>query len=230
MPTVLSTKKLTVSQKQLILNAGLGFVEYNAIQVKLRALPTEANHQKNLIFTSKNAVKAVINSSRFEQLSTSHIFCVGEKTAELLENYGYRVKEIQPYGEQLANVIVNEYSNRSFTYFCGSLRREELPGILQQHQVKFEEVEVYTTTLNKKRFGQQFDAILFYSPSGVESFCAKNNLGESLAICIGNTTATEARKHSQNIISATTPSIENVIVQAVKLLKLPAAGKNQEKI
>jgi len=91
---------------------------------------------------------------------------------------------------------------------------------LKKKKIKFQEIEVYKTSLNPKPFSQEFDGILFFSPSAVQSFTAENELKNSTIFCIGKTTASEAKKHSNNIITATKPSIENVIVQVVKYFKV----------
>ncbi|MEL6483779.1 MAG: uroporphyrinogen-III synthase, partial [Bacteroidota bacterium] len=61
MKTVLSTKVLSPSQKELLLNAKVGFVEYNAIDIHFTdvAIPLKEHH---FIFTSKNAVMVFVNA------------------------------------------------------------------------------------------------------------------------------------------------------------------------
>lgn len=225
MSTVLSTKILSPAQKQLILNAGIGFVEYNAIKVNLLKFDWDKK-TANLIFTSKNAVQSVLKNITPQELSSFSIFCVGEKTAGFLKVQGLDVVETASYGADLAKKITSDYKELNFTYFCGNIRNDDLPDTLKNNKVKFEEIEVYTTSLRERSFSQEFDGILFFSPSGVVSFCSRNSLKESIAFCIGSTTASEAKKYSENIITATRPTIENVIVQAVKHLGKAAGTGN----
>ena len=56
-----------------------------------------------------------------------------------------------------------------------------------------------------------FDAVLFYSPSGVQSFIEDNETNESIAFCIGQTTANEAKKHFSKVEMSSMPTIESVI-------------------
>ena len=211
MKSVLSTKKISNSQKQLFLNSGLSLIEYSAITTETINFKLPSERIKNAIFTSKNSVNAVS-----EKIQVDNCFCVGEKTAELLSNHGFHIQEIADYGKDLAKIITEKYQNETFTFFCGNKRRDELPEILTQENIKFQEIEVYKTSLNPQSFQQEFDGILFFSPSAVQSFTAKNKLKNSTAFCIGNTTAVEAQKHTNNIIIATKPTIENTIVQVVK--------------
>ncbi len=74
-------------------------------------------------------------------------------------------------------------------------------------------------SLNKKKFQQDFDGIMFFSPSGVESYLNLNELKTETCFCIGKTTASALKDKNTSVVIATTPSIENVIVQVVKHYK-----------
>ena len=214
MPTVLSTKILSLAQKNLLLNSGIGLVEYDAIKINF----TDFNlpgFVKNAVITSQNTVQAIAR----KDIRIGKCYVVGSKTASLLSEQGFNVVETADYSKDLAAIITANYSGESFTLFCGNRRREELPSILKEKNIPLEEVEVYRTHLDPVTFEQKFDGIMFYSPSGVKSFISANVLNSTLAFCIGDTTAAEASKHTKNIITATKPSIENVIVQVVKNLK-----------
>ncbi len=220
MATLLSTKILAENQKQLILNSGIGLVEYDAISIGFDNSSLDAPIPRNLIFTSQNGVKGFFTQYPEFQTRELNIFCVGDKTKLEIEKNGYSVVASANSSKELAYKIVNEYSEKQFLYLCGSKRREELPEILKSENIAIQELKVYTTTLNPKKFNRNFDGVLFFSPSGVQSYYQKNDLNSSIAFCIGETTAAEAKKHTQNIIVANKPSIENVIVQADKKYKI----------
>lgn len=210
MPTVVSTKKLTEPQRNLLLQAGIGLVEYDAIEIERVDFEVEVTIE-NAIITSQNSVKALTE----KKVQIKNCFCVGEKTKALLEANGYNVKMKADYGNELAEIIVEKFSDQKFAFFCGNLRRDELPEQLQKNNVSFSEIEVYNTVLKPKKFERTFDGVLFFSPSGVESFMKENKLENTTAFCIGTTTAAVAEKHTDEIIIATKPTIENVIVQVV---------------
>ncbi|WP_034918136.1 uroporphyrinogen-III synthase [Gillisia sp. CAL575] len=220
MATLLSTKILAENQKQLILNSGIGLVEYDAISIGFDNSSLDAPIPRNLIFTSQNGVKGFFTQYPEFQTRELNIFCVGDKTKLEIEKNGYSVVASADSSKELALKIVNEFSEKQFLYLCGSKRREELPKILNNKNIAIQELKVYTTSLNPKKFIRNFDGVLFFSPSGVQSYCQENDLNSSIAFCIGETTAAEAKKHTQNIIIANKPSIENVIVQAVKKYKI----------
>ncbi|MDN3595838.1 uroporphyrinogen-III synthase [Zunongwangia endophytica] len=211
MATVLSTKKLSVSQKQLLLGAKMSFVEYDAIKIEKIDIATAPPCIENAIITSKNAFLAIK-----EKVSITNAFVVGSKTASLLQENNIQVLEIADNASELAEKIIENHQNKHFVFFCGNKRRDELPIQLSKKEVSFEEFTVYKTKLNYAEFKQEFDGVLFFSPSGVESFFSKNKIGNAIAFCIGSTTAEAVKKYTENIKIATQPSIENVIVQVVK--------------
>lgn len=213
--SVLSTKKLTSGQRELLLNRGIGLIEMNFISVE--PIDFQVGHlPENLIFTSKNSVRAILEHPLKKEIQEKHIFCVGEKTAEFLEQNGFRVSKMANYGANLASEIINNHRKEEFLFFCGKKRNPDLPERLNSAGVKFSEVEVYDTHEVSRKIDRIFDGVLFFSPSAVRSYCSKNDLKQSLAFCIGTTTASEARKFTDNIVIARTPTIENVIVQVVK--------------
>ncbi|MCM4155079.1 uroporphyrinogen-III synthase [Gramella sp. AN32] len=214
MPRVLSTKKLAKNQKELLLNSGIGLVEYDAIRIEFENFEINTSHIKNAIFSSKNAVKAVEN----KPLEIENCFCVGTKTSALLKSKGYKILEVAENASDLGKLIADAYSEENFTFFCGNIRRVELPELLKKNKVKFEEIQVYKTILNYQKIDGGFNGILFFSPSGVESFRELNNW-KTTAFCIGKTTAAETEKYNFKTVVSNSASVESVIAKTVKTLK-----------
>jgi len=214
MPTVLSTKKFKENQRSLLLQAGVSLVEYDAIKIEL--IPFEIPEiVENAIFTSQNAILAILNS----EFRIQNCYCVGKKTKSMLEENGQNVVKMTEYASELADYLVKNYKKDSFHFFCGNIRSDEIPSKLKENNIDFKEIEVYKTTLNPKKFERQFDAVLFFSPSGVRSFVSENKINNSKAICIGNTTASEAKIYTENVVIANATTVESVIAKAVNTLK-----------
>ncbi|MDQ7916623.1 uroporphyrinogen-III synthase [Mesonia sp. MT50] len=214
MPTILSTKKLDKHQEQLMLNANISFVSYDAIRISFYKELLFPQKVENAIVTSKNTWQAIK-----DKISIKNAFVVGIKTTQLLQESGIEIIESTDYGKDLAQKICSTHSAKEFHFFCGKQRRDELPTQLKINNISFTETQVYDTLENHREFSQEFDGILFFSPSGVKSFCAVNDIKSATAFCIGTTTAKEAEKYTKNIIIANQPTIENVIVQVVKTYK-----------
>lgn len=212
---IASTKKLQANQKQYLLNANFSVVEADFIKIKLKKFTFKSKFQ-NLIFSSQNAVDSILKNNKIELLRSKKCFCIGQKTKTALELNGFRVVESADYASELASTICNQYSEESFVFFSGNLRREILPDSLTLAKVRFEEIEVYETILTPQAINSKPNGILFFSPSAVESYLQANIITDETCFCIGKTTAEPVEKITSHCIIANQPSIENVIIQCIK--------------
>lgn len=215
MASVLSTKLLSPSQKNLLLNAGLSLTEYNAIQTQALELPASVSEEvyPNAIITSQTTVDLI------KDLKLENCFCVGRKTAQKLSSFGFSVEVVAENGVELAKTLIDNFSERHFTFFGSKQRRPELSNLLDKAQVNLSEIFVYETLKTPKTFHRVFDAVLCFSPLGVDSFFETNPNSRANIICIGSTTANQAKGYTKQVFVSTTTSVESVIVKAVKLLK-----------
>jgi uroporphyrinogen-III synthase len=172
---ILSTKVLSPSQRETLENGYFSVIEDDFIATKNQNFElTEIN--SNLIFTSQNAAQSVLLHPKCNQLKSKNVFCVGIKTKALLEENGFNVIVYVDYAADLAEIITLIYANESYTFFSGNLRKETLPKALKEAKIKFNEIQVYETSLTPKKIKYAVEAILFFSPSGVESFLMENKL------------------------------------------------------
>jgi len=217
MNKILSTKKLSVNLKQMVLNSGLSLVDVDFIKVKnLHFTLSELN--KTLIFTSKNAVLSVLESKNLQQLNKIECICVGVKTKQLLEQYGFKVIESFINAEELAQYIYNNNS-KSYTFFSGKIRLNTIPEALKNASVKYNEVTIYNTSLTSCKIDSILNGILFFSPSGVASYLKNNKINKEICFCIGKTTAKALESKTTNIVIAEKPSVENVIAEVIEYYK-----------
>lgn len=216
---ILSTKTLLSNQKQFLLNADFSVIEADFIVTKSVDFELKSIHD-TLLFTSQNAVNTILNHQHFEALKTKDTFCVGLKTKALLEENGFNVVAYTGYAQDLAEIIALVYSERSYTFFSGNLRRDTLPDMLKEAGIVFNEIQVYETLLTPQKINSKPDGILFFSPSAVESYLKENTLSDETVFCIGNTTAAALEdKKIKNIIIANQPTIENTIIQTINYYK-----------
>ena len=212
---LLSTKKLLESQKQLLLSANFAIEEADFINVVNRHFEIETINDF-LIFTSQNAVESVIENERIAEIKTRKCFCVGEKTRALLEQNGFEVIVSSDYASELASIICNQYFKSSFTFFCGNLRRDILPDSLTLAGVIFEEIEVYETVLTPHKAADNLNGILFFSPSGVQSFLKANVIRDEVCFCIGGTTAKALIGITNKVVIANQPNIESTLIKSIE--------------
>ena len=215
---ILSTKKLSGEQKQALVKANIEVTEADFIQTQNKSFELK-DLNESLIFTSQNAVHSVLADPKSEELKSKNVFCVGLKTKILLSENGFNVVAYTGYAADLAEIITLIYRSESYTFFSGNLRRETLPQALKDADVKFNEINVYDTSLTPQKIKNPVDAILFYSPSGVESYLKDNTIKKETCFCIGETTAEALHKITKNIIIADQPTIEDVIEDVINEYK-----------
>lgn len=211
---ILSTKKLSSEQKQALTDANFDVIDTDFIQTQNKSFELK-DLKENLIFTSQNAVHSILSHPKAEELKSKNVFCVGLKTKILLSESGFNVVAYTGYASDLAEIITLIYRSESYTFFSGNLRRETLPQALKEADVKFNEINVYETSLTPQKIKTAVDAILFFSPSGVESYLKDNTIKKETCFCIGETTAEALQKITKNIITADQPTVEDVIEDVI---------------
>ena len=215
-PLILSTKKLDVALRERIVHNGLAYMEYDAIHVNPVSfeLPAPKDY---VIFSSKNAVKTVLKSAY--ALANTQVLCVGKQSEELLFKKNIKTIKTAKNMAELVIFIEKIAKNASFLHFCGNRRLPLLAKKMTAWKANFKEIEVYNTTPNVKKINAAPDAILFYSPSGVESHPNINTIGNSSCSCIGETTAKALPEQPKKLVVLENPSIQTLVAKAIQHLK-----------
>lgn len=216
METIVSTKILTETQQSVLLGLTIQLIEHNFISVNLLSIKLTLPYNL-LIFTSQNAVKSVLQHPLATALKNSLVLCVGERTAQLLEKSGFTVCCSFDYATDLtkylsANLKEFEKMHR-IAFFAGTQRLETLPQFFAKHLPNVEEITAYQTELTPITIHKKVDGILFFSPSGVESYHSCNPAGEEKVFCIGDTTAEAAQRYWKDVVIAEKPTIDSVLAQ-----------------
>ncbi len=170
-----------------------------------------SNTIKNALFTSQNAVEALLNNFAPTELDFENIYCVGRRTKRLIEKNIGKVGHVENSAKKLGDYLVENFREKEITFFCGNKRRDELPEVLAKSSIKVQEVECYKTSFTPRKIENKFKGILFYSPSGIESYLKENGASDTTVFCIGETTASEAKKYFKNIIVAKLPTVESLL-------------------
>lgn len=167
-----------------------------------------------VIFTSRNAVETVINYLNGHQPEWK-IFCIGNATTEMIARTftNSSIAGTATNAFALAEIIVNNQV-QSAVFFCGDQRRGELPARLNEEGISLNEIVVYKTVLTPKKVEKKYDAILFFSPSGVKSFFFRNTVPDDCALfAIGGTTADCIRQHSSNQLMISNVSGKEALIE-----------------
>jgi hydroxymethylbilane synthase len=208
---IFSTKKLTHEQ-HLRLNISANADSDDFIKIspnRISPIVLKKSH-KNVVFTSKNAVEAVLTSCSAAELDFENIYCVGRKTRRLIKNKFGKVTHFENNAKDLANHLVEFIDGTEVTYFHGNISLDEIPKILEENNITVNAIEAYRTKLSGKSIPEEVKGIMFYSPSNVESYLNENS-ADKIAYCIGETTAKAARAHFKEVKVAKIPTVESVI-------------------
>ena len=214
MPFVVATKKLSDSQKNLLIQSGLEITDYNAIEkYRLENSSANINFPVSAIVSSAYATELLLEQHpQFDRL-----YVVGKKSAEILKKNGCQPDYVAEYAAELASYILKFHPQESDLYFfCSKQRRDELPDRITKSGFNLKEIHLYDIKANHLSFERKIDAVLFLSPSAVQSFCDANDQRDFMAICIGNTTAMEAEKYRLKTKVPNATSYESLITACVK--------------
>jgi uroporphyrinogen-III synthase len=144
------------------------------------------------VFTSANAVEAVGGGGDWK------VYCLSGATRRAVEErFGQEaIVAVADSAAQLGQKIVED-GVKGVCFFCGDLRREELPAIFRQAGVGYRDIVVYKTTATPQKLDEIYDGILFFSPSAVESYLSANEVREGTVLfAIGRTTAAALKGYS----------------------------------
>lgn len=209
---IFSTKTLSLDQKNKVsakIDVGMSdfiTIRNNRIQKKFIKDPIE-----NVLFTSQNAVNAILSNFSKDELQFKNIYCVGKRTKRLIENKIGKVVKSENSASKMAKFLLENLSSKEITFFCSNIRRDELPEILRNNDVIVNEIESYVTSLTPKKITDTCHGLLFFSPSGVESYLKENKAAEMPVFCIGETTAQAAGKYFKNVEVAKMPTVDSLI-------------------
>lgn len=165
----------------------------------------------SVIFTSVRAVKSFFKNGFHIY---NKIYVVGRKTEEELKNKEIEAFKVARNANELADFIIEHCYNESFLHFCGDLALDVLDEKLSSRNISYRREIVYRTELLFPIVKKRYNAIVFFSPSGVKSFVRNNHLEGKEIFAIGNTTANEIRKHTtQPIHISEENNLEDLLIK-----------------
>ena len=211
-PLLLSTKKLQFHQLERLMAAQCDVVDYNAIRIENQ--PFSIAEQPNYwVFSSQNAVRSFLANITAKQYDKP-ILCVGEKTKSLLEENGQKVIKRAENMEELVVFIQKNMKNEHFLHICGNRKLPHFAQGMQAASILYYEVTAYHTHLVSRVQSPEPQGVLFYSPSGVESYLQDNQIGDSWCFCIGQTTAATIRPLTTKMTVSPKPDTDLLVSTA----------------
>lgn len=215
---ILSTRKLSTQGKAILKENDFvleeeSFISTERIEDKelSEMINALAQQKVNVIFTSKNAVKAVAEILLFQP--KWNIYCIEGNTRETIDKYFTKVKILDSAinAKALAEKIIQKQPAH-IVFFCGNKRMNTIPDTLLKAAFHLQEVIVYNTVITSKKLSKEYDGIIFFSPSAVESFFKKNTvLPCTKLFSIGPNTTNALRHFSSNIYESKYPGEKEIV-------------------
>ena len=212
---IFSTKKLLPSNDfNRLLNPLLfEFSSDSFIKISPLVIPRSQQIHSNVLITSKNSLPEFQKHLQISKRNVSNFsfWCVGEKTAQRITTLFHPPTFVAQSAYSLSKQLLYQ-KNERFSYLCGKSRLDILPQTLTKYGMVFNEIHTYQTEILAKKITVTPDAVLFFSPSGVKGFFAKNTLEKGVAFSIGSTT-TKALIHytKKKVITSQEASLNSIL-------------------
>ncbi|MCJ8497457.1 uroporphyrinogen-III synthase [Chryseobacterium salipaludis] len=202
---VLFTKQLDQQEVLAVLGNDFETGFLDVIGITHRKVAPFPLGNKSLIFTSVNGVDAFFKNGfhaneNFAGRNFNKIYCVGQKTKKQLRKNGFGVYKMKKNALELSEFITESATGEAFVHFCGNLALDILQKKLPLQNIPYQKVVVYDTELLYPKNEERYDAIAFFSPSGVRSFIKNNTLNFKYIFSIGETTSAEIKKYTDQTI------------------------------
>lgn len=169
-----------------------------------------------VVFTSMNAVEAV--AAHTQNVSGWKVYCIGNTTKKLVQEKlsSAVIVATAENAQRLAEQVVDDGIKKA-VFFCGNIRRDELPNKLRSEGGEVEEIVVYETVEKPSALTKEYNGILFFSPSAVNSFFKNNKVPQQTQLfAIGKTTAETLRQFAnRKIIVANASDKQELARQAI---------------
>ena len=246
---VLSTRPLS---PELIMGAAekgisidvIPFIRTEAVEdVSLRQRVGVLGRQKLVaVFTSTNAVEVAAEWTRAAPSGGGAapfaadgapsaeggrewtIFCIGAATRQLVSRHFGEgaIADTAESALALAQKIIERRGAGDIFFFCGDLRREELPTTLREAGFRVNELVVYRTKAIPSVVEGRYNGVVFFSPSAVESFFSMNGVkAETVLFAIGSTTAATIKKYCSNpVVVSGQPDAAVLIRQVIEYFQI----------
>jgi uroporphyrinogen-III synthase len=188
-----------------------------SIQHKDAAFIQALAQQKVLVlFTSAQAVEAVKNCLP-DIVPDWQICCISGATRKAVASFLGEEKILASANDAIDLLKeMASVSAQDVVFFCGNKRLDTLPENLIARGFQLTEIEVYETKLTAPKLQEEYDGILFFSPSGVESYLIENRIpAEATLFSIGKTTAGFLANQANNEIIIAAQPDKNILVQTL---------------
>lgn len=194
-----------------------------------------------VIFTSRNAVDhffRICKEMRVEVPDSMKYFSISESTSYYLQKYvQFRKRKVFHGHQNFKDLleIIKKHKDEKYLLPCSDIHKQSLPKLLEDNKIKFSKAVIYRTLASDLSHLEinNYDMIVFFSPSGVKSLI-KNfpeyHQGDTKIGVFGPTTAKAVKDAGLtldlNAPTKTAPSMTMALNQYIEKLH----KKNGQKV
>lgn len=193
-PKVLCLKKLTPPRINAGRKLGLGLTAVEVIETQpdfeSYAVSYALKSTNNWVFSSLNSVSAITSVLKSTSMIHKHVFCVGPRVANFFDGKVKAIHQVNSASE--LTEVAKASEKERFMWFHGNKSDMALIEEFEVHEMTLSSHTVYKTELIIPRIEdlEDYKALMFFSPSGVDSFNEHNYIPENAVVsAIGKTTA-----------------------------------------
>jgi len=193
-PKVLCLKKLTPPRINAGRKSGLGLTAVEVIETQpdfeSYAVSYALKSTNNWVFSSLNSVSAITSVLKSTSMIHKHVFCVGPRVANFFDGKVKAIHQVNSASE--LTEVAKASEKERFMWFHGNKSDMALIEEFEVHEMTLSSHTVYKTELIIPRIEdlEDYKALMFFSPSGVDSFNEHNYIPENAVVsAIGKTTA-----------------------------------------
>jgi uroporphyrinogen-III synthase len=175
----------------------------------------------NVVFTSVNSVEGV--AQYVNENPDWKIFCLGGITKDAVcKHFGESsIVASAKNASILSRKIIENGDVKEVIFFCGDQRLDDLPETLRVNNIRVQEVIAYDTLQTPQEIQEDYDGIMFFSPSAVHSFFSANTIRTDVVLfSIGKTTTATINTYCINkVVTSEWPGQENLLEKILEYYK-----------
>ena len=213
---------------QLISKAAVHNIQIDALPfIEIRKLQTQQFKEQvqqlalqniSVAFTSVNAVESV--GQIIAEKPKWKISCIGGVTKDAVAKY-FGEEAILVTGKNasvLSRKIIDTNNIKEVIFFCGDQRLDDLPETLRTNNIRVQEVIAYQTLQTPHDVQEDYDGVMFFSPTAAHSFFSSNTIRTDVPLfSIGKTTTATIQSYCANpVVTSEWPGQENLVEKVVE--------------
>lgn len=196
-PVFFIAEKLSQVTRQWLQKQQIQYIEQPFFRIEykkpnLKFFETMANSRKQWIVTSIYAAHWLVRFQSIIGLTFNDLlYCWSERQAEILRTLNLPVS-ISSYSNttELAATVIEQNQGESVLLLHGDKLHKEISNVFSRFYIPYSEVEVYKNTPIEQFVSGMFDAYLFFSPAGIDSFKASGNFPNPSSVVLANENST----------------------------------------